>query len=523
MTPAYSEIHQTPTGVVFLLGERAYKVKKPVAFAFCDFGTVAARTAACHREVELNRRLTTDVYLGVGELPTAEGTGGEPAVLMARMPAERTLSTRVSSGAVGDEDVRAIARLVATFHEQCRGGPDVAAEGSRDALRARWNANLDVARVFGGAGLDAADVEAVAADAEQFLAGREPLLRRRIDEHRIVDGHGDLLAEDIFCLDDGPRILDCLDYDDRLRYVDGIDDIASLAVDLEHLGSPELTGRLLGWYREFSGDTAPPALVHHYIAYRAFVRAKLACLREDQGDAAARESARNLMSITRRHLGASAVRLVLVGGLPGTGKSTLAGLIGDELGHVVLSSDRIRKELAGLDPLGSVPAAHRPSLHTPEHTRAVYTEMLARAELLLGLGESVTLDASWCSGADRAAATELAVRTHSRLTSLRCQARSELASRRVRLRGGPTDADDAVAATMRADGDLWPPSLIIDTAGAPAEAAAIAVDLIHPAAQGRPWFASAAFSAPQTGGHQVFPPGWTDDGMPLPPLLRGSS
>ncbi|HEX3829329.1 MAG TPA: AAA family ATPase [Sporichthyaceae bacterium] len=524
MTPQFSEIHQTRTGVVFLLGEQAYKVKRPVTSACCDLRTVAARTAACLREVELNRRLTPDVYLGVGALPAPEGTEGEPAVLMARMPADRRLSTRVRSGATADEDVQSIARRIAVFHEQCGRGPEVSAQGSRDALQDRWNANLDEARRFDRGALTDADLHAVAEDSAQFLAGREPLFDRRVEEKRILDGHGDLLADDIFCLDDGPRILDCLDYDNRLRHVDAIDDIAFLAMDLERLGAPALTSRLLGWYREFSGDTAPAALVHHYIAYRAFLRAKVAGQDAAQGDPTAGAAARELMGITRRHLGASAVRLVLVGGLPGTGKSTLAGLIGDELGHVVLRSERIRRELAGIDPLEPAPAAHRQDLYAPDHTRAVYTELLARAELLLGLGESVTLDATWCSGADRAAAAELAVRTHSRLTSLRCQATAAIASARMRRRGGPTAADDAIAATMRSDGHMWAPSRIIDTSGSPATAAAIAVNLIHPSEQGRPWFAAAPSPSPHTGGHQVFPPGWSEDGMPPPnPMLHRNS
>jgi hypothetical protein len=514
MSPQYSEMHQTRTGVVFLLGELAYKVKKPLT-SFCDFGTVQARAAACLREVELNRRLAPDVYLGVGALPAPGGAEGEPAVLMARMPADRRLSSRVRSGATVDSDVQLIARRIAVFHEQCGRGPEVAAQGSRDALQDRWNTNLDEARHLDGSALTDTDLQAVAEDSAQFLAGRESLFNRRVEEHRILDGHGDLLADDIFCLDDGPRILDCLDYDDRLRHVDGIDDIALLAMDLERLGAARLTGRLLGWYREFSGDTAPAALVHHYIAYRAFVRAKVASLEAAQGDSTAGASARELMGITRRHLGASAVRLVLVGGLPGTGKSTVAGLIGDELGHVVLRSDQIRRELAGLDPLDPALSAHRPGLYAPDHTRAVYAELLARAELLLGLGESVTVDASWCSGADRAAAAELADRTHSRLTSLRCQAPAEIAATRMRRRGGATEADAAIAATMRSDADIWP-SRIIDTSGSPATAAGIAVNLVHPSEQGRPWFAAAPVPVSHTGGHQVFPPGWSEDGMPPP-------
>ena len=100
-------------------------------------------------------------------------------------------------------------------------------------------------------------------------------------------GHGDLLADDIYCLDDGPRILDCLESDNRLRWLDGLDDAAFLAMDLERLGNPGLAQWFTGWYAEYSGDPAPASLCHHYVAYRAFVQAKVTCLWPGHGDPAA--------------------------------------------------------------------------------------------------------------------------------------------------------------------------------------------------------------------------------------------
>ncbi len=164
--------------------------------------------------------------------------------------------------------------------------------------------------------------------ARRFLAGREPLFDRRVAGGRIIDGHGDLLADDIYCLADGPRVLDCLDFDDRLRWLDGLDDAAFLAMDLERLGAPDLARHFTDWYAEYSGDPAPASLRHHYVAYRALVRAKIARIRAAQDEPAAGCEAQQLADIALRHLRAGAVTLVLVGGLPGTGKSTLAGRAG---------------------------------------------------------------------------------------------------------------------------------------------------------------------------------------------------
>jgi hypothetical protein len=139
-------------------------------------------------------------------------------------------------------------------------------------------------------------------------------------------------------------------------------------MDLERLGRPDLADAWLDDYLEFSGDPAPVALRHHYLAYRAFVRAKVAGLRHQQGEAAAAADAGQYADLTLRHLEAGAVRLALVGGLPGTGKTTLGGALADQFGAVLLSSDRMRKELAGLSPAEPAPAAYGEGLYTVQRT-----------------------------------------------------------------------------------------------------------------------------------------------------------
>ena len=320
-------------------------------------------------------------------------------------------------------------------------------------------------------------VDAVDRLAARFLAGRGPLFADRCADGRIVDGHGDLIADDVFCLDDGPRALDCLEFDDKLRYVDGLDDVAFLAMDLERLGRPDLADDWLDDYVEFSGDPAPVALRHHYVAYRAFVRAKVACLRHQQGDAAAATDAAQYADLSLRHLEAGAVRLALVGGLPGTGKTTVGGALADRFGAVLLSSDRLRKELAGLSPSQPAPAAYGEGLYTAERTDALYAQLLHRAGELLVRGESVVLDASWTHARHRAAADELARRTHSDLVHLECRVPADLAAARLADRG-PTasDATAAIGRAMAAAADPWPDAVTVCTSGELA-------DSLHRAAQ----------------------------------------
>ncbi len=473
--------YETHAAVVFLVGDRAYKLKKPVNLGFLDFSTRQKRQAVCHREVELNRRIAPDVYLGVADVGGPDGALCEHLVVMRRMPAARRLSTLVRAGVPVADQVRRIARQVAAFHANARRGPQISAEGGRDAILRRWSDSFAQVRRFRGSVLDDGLTGEIERRTVEFLAGRGPLFDDRIAAGRIVDGHGDLLADDIFCLDDGPRILDCIEFDDRLRWLDGLDDAAFLAMDLEHLGAADLGTRFLDWYAEFAADPAPVSLRHHYLAYRAFVRAKVACLRHAQGDPAAAGDAARHADLTARHLRAGTVALVLVGGLPGTGKSTLAGRLADRLGAVVLSSDRLRKELAGLAPEAPAPAGYEQGIYTPAWSRRTYTELLARAGTLLEHGETVVLDASFTRATDRDLARDVANRTHSTLIALRCQADPAVISTRLRRRPpGPSDADQKISVAMAATTDPWPDATTIHTDRVPDHSVREALALVRP-------------------------------------------
>jgi hypothetical protein len=464
-----------------------YKIKKPVDLGFLDFRTRDARSAACHREADLNGRFAPDVYLGVADVIGPDGEVCDHVVVMRRMPEDRRLSTLVTRHAAMEDDLRRVARMVAAFHARSKRSALISEQGSRDALRGRWTATFAQLRPFHGRVL----VPAVAAEVERltlrYLAGREALFRTRMDRGFVVDGHADLLADDIFCLPDGPRILDCLEFDDKLRYLDGLDDAAFLGMDLERLGAPDLAAKFLGWYVEFAGDPTPPSLLHQYLAYRAFVRAKVACLRSVQGDADAAADAREHAELAHRHLATAAVTLVLVGGLPGTGKSTLAGALADELGMTVLRSDRLRKELAGLSPESHAPAPYQAGLYTRAWTERTYGELLTRAEKLLTFGESVILDASWSGQRWREAATAVAERAHADFVALRCVAPPKVAAGRLSSRSGISDADESIAAAMRTDTDPWPDASDVDTTTAVVDTVRHAAAQVRPQPARRPW------------------------------------
>jgi uncharacterized protein len=465
----YADVAETHSAVVYFAGDRAYKLKKPVNLGFLDFSTRQARAVACTRETELNRRFAPDVYLGVAEVRDPAGQLCDHLVVMRRMPAGRQLSALVRAGAPVAEPLRQVARILAAQHAAAPRSAQIARQGSRDALRDRWDDNIATAMSARGSVLDAPTIAETGSLARQFLAAREPLFDARISGGRIVDGHGDLLADDIYCLDDGPRILDCLDFDDRLRWLDGLDDAAFLAMDLERLGAAALARNFAGWYAEYSGDPAPASLQHHYLAYRAFVRAMVACIAAEAGNPGAGALARQLTDMALRHLRAGAVTLVLIGGLPGTGKSAIAGAIADRLGWTVVSSDRIRKELAGLPPQRGAAARFGTGIYATSWTQRTYAELLRRAGMLLASGESVIADASWISAEHRTAAAAMARAVSADLVQLRCTASPELAGQRMGAREpGMSDADSEIARQLAAAAAPWPAATTIDTeAGGP--------------------------------------------------------
>jgi uncharacterized protein len=484
----FAAVAETHSAVVFFAGDRAYKLKKPVALGFLDFTSRRARAAACRREAELNRRFAPDVYLGVAEIRGPDGRVCDHLVVMRRMPAGRRLSTLVTARAPVDGAVRQVARVLAAWHAAAPRSAQIAEQGSREALQARWQANIGQAReccadLLADAGL--AEIERLAG---RFTAGRARLFEARIRAGRVLDGHGDLLADDIFCLDDGVRILDCLEFDDRLRWLDGLDDASFLAMDLERLGALDLASRFTSWYAQYSGDPAPASLRHHYVAYRAFVRAKVACLRARQGDGQAAAEAWQLAGMALGHLRAGAVTLVLAGGLPGTGKTALAGALADRLGFTVLSSDRIRKELAGVPAEQRCAAPWRAGIYTAARTERAYSELLSRAGQLLALGESVIADASFISPAQRAAAVAAAAVAHADLVQLRCTAPAEVAAQRLAARtGGVSDAGEEIARQMAALDAPWPEAVTIDTGrpaavpgGLPGAVVRQAIEVIRP-------------------------------------------
>ncbi len=444
-----AEVHETHTGLVTLIGERAYKAKKPVITDFLDFSTADLRERACLREVELNRRLAPDSYLGVGRFTSPEPGPDEPVIVMRRYSDSSRLATLVRRGQPIGGDLAAIADLLARFHKGARRGHEIDAQATADALSERWHENLDELRrhVDSIVGRDALDE--ITRLADQFLAGRGALFAQRIADGRIVDGHGDLLSDDIFCLPDGPVLLDCLEFDDHLRCVDGIDDAAFLAMDLEYLGRRDLADAFLDDYARSANDCAPRSLRDFCVAYRAVVRAKVDCIRVGQGHQEAAADADRHLTVAVERLRSATVQLILIGGGPGTGKTTLARALADRIGAQVISTDEVRRELQQSGVIAGRVGDLEAGLYAPENVAKVYDEVLRRAGGRLSEGATVILDGTWRDARQRERAHRLGVTTSSPVVDFTCSIPLRQAAERITARGPSlSDATPQIASAL---------------------------------------------------------------------------
>jgi aminoglycoside phosphotransferase family enzyme/predicted kinase len=459
-------VRETHTGVVVLVGDRAFKAKKPISTDFLDFTDVHARERACAEEVRLNSRLAPDSYLGVAHLQWAwPNEAAEPVVVMRRYPDDRRLATLVARAEPVDGVLRVIAGILARFHEDGARSSAVDADARVPMLTARWDENLTALWCHADTLLSPDVLAEIDRLAHRYLDGRQVLFADRISDRRIVDGHGDLIADDIFSMPEGPVLLDCLEFDDHLRHVDGLDDAAFLAMDLEYLGRRDLADLFLGAYLHEASDPAPMSLAHFFIAYRAVVRAKVDCIRAGQGDPDAGSRAERHLGLALDHLRAGAVRLVLVGGNPGTGKTTLARELAARIDATVVSTDDVRRRLVARGAVGGEPGDLDAGRYRADNVAAVYSEALRMAALLLVGGHTVILDATWRNPVERQRAREVAAQHGCPTVELECVLDVDSALARIRSRGDDTASEitPELARSLHADPSPWAEARRIDT------------------------------------------------------------
>lgn len=447
--PSTVDVIETHISWVFLTERFAYKLKKPVRFDFLDFSTADLRRRACQRELALNRRLARNVYLDV--LPITKDTRGairlgghgtpvDWVVKMRRLPADRTLERLALDGGLTSRDVENLANVLATFY--FRKAPlTLRATDWLQHIRAHVQSNLhELLRLLPA---DQTRIRRSHSAQLRFLWLKSHLLENRVCDGRIVDGHGDLRPEHIY-LTSKPLIIDCIEFNDEYRQNDIVDELSFLAMECDRLEIPTVGETLLARYAELSGDVPDRSLVNFYKMYRASVRAKVAAIRAEQvfSNACQSPTAQQYLARMDAYLPAlGPPLLIVVGGLMGTGKSTLATALADALSAPLFQTDQIRLELYGKPTRRE---AHNTGRYSPTSRLRVYKEMVARAGCELDHAATVILDGTFGLPAARELAENVARRAGAEMLLIKCECpRAEVLARiSQRLQRGE-DASEA--------------------------------------------------------------------------------
>jgi aminoglycoside phosphotransferase family enzyme/predicted kinase len=506
--PTHIEHLQTHISHVFLAGPYVYKLKKAVRFSFLDFSTPARREHFCREEVRLNQRLCPSVYLDV--IPITRDADGRPAlrgrgevlehvVWMRRLPAERMLTRLVARDLVTQEMIEALAARLAAFHAGAPSGPEIAIHADPERLAARWMENIRGAESFAGS-LVAPEDHAVLADfGPTFVRTHETLLRARQQAGRIREGHGDLHAEHV-CFVDAPvpagvdrgplppgiYIFDCIEFSQPLRCNDVAYEIAFLAMDLERLERPDLARHLVAAYATAADDPLVSTLLPFYGGHLACVRGKVEALKSiapdvDAADRAAAEAqARRHFALAVRYAWQAAGPAVIACcGLSGSGKSMLAAELATRMGFVVLSTDVIRRRIAGATEGGAAP--YGDGLYSAAAREGVYESLCAAADAALAAGHGVIADATFIREADRGRLATVARRHRLPCAFVECQATEDVVRRRLEVRDEQPSLSDARWDTylgQRAQFEplkASEPHVVIDTSGSVEVARAMAL------------------------------------------------
>lgn len=451
-----TELIETHISSVLLAGDFAYKLKKPVNLGFVDFTTLERRARFCAEELRLNRRLAPGLYLdrlrltGEIDLPRIGGDGEllDYALLLRRFPQEALLERVLARGELTLAHMEGLGHQLATFHaaaaatrDPALGGPEAIAAPMRDNFRAL------------GGRAPAPPLDRLRRALEAALETLEDPLRRRLEEDRIREGHGDLHLGNIVLLDDQPTPFDGIEFDPALRWIDVMSDLGFALMDLDVRGAPTHAHRLLNSYLETAGDYAGLRVLPLYLGYRAMVRAKVAALRREQlrRDDPAREEAsvalEAYLAAAERGLRPPGPRLIITHGPAGCGKSTAARWLSDQRGFIRLRSDVERKRLHGL----AAYQCSRGEIYDPASTARTYARLAHLARETLAAGYPVVVDAAFLKQGDRAAFAELAAQLGCRFLILAPTAPPDLLAQRVeqRQRRGE-DASEADLAVLGA-------------------------------------------------------------------------
>lgn len=477
---------QTHISWILLIGESAYKFKKPVDLGFVDFTTLEKRHTCCREEIRLNGRLAPSLYLGVESVTGSveapriggEGTAIEYAVHMKRFPQDALLSHLLERGELRPAHINAFAREVAEFHRGLEPAPSASRFGNPEQV------HKPVSDSFSHVADSVADAEVLEhvrrlrewSDLE--FADRQADFARRKQGGAIRECHGDMHLGNIVLLDGQVTIFDCIEFNEDLRWIDVMSEVAFAAMDLEDRGRSDLGHRFLNAYLQRTGDYDGLAVFHFYAAYRAMVRAKVAALRglQDGVDEAERgrllEELKGYLHLAEKYSHPGRPWLLITHGVSGSGKTHGTQTLVDELGAIRIRSDVERKRLFGLEPDEHSDPKLSADMYSAEATRRTYDRLREQAGTILDAGFPAIVDATFLRREHRDAFRGLAQDRSVPFRILDFRAAEETLKTRVaRRKQAGSDASEADLAVLAGQlerqeplsHDELPAVLVVDT------------------------------------------------------------
>jgi len=405
---------ETHISYVLLTGDYAYKIKKAVDFGFLDFTALAARRFFCEEELRLNRRLAPAVYLevvpitGSAQAPVVSGVGPalEYAVKMREFSQDALASRLLAEGALRATDIDALAATIDRFHRSIDVASPTSAFGTPEGILRIAQQNFAQIRPLLSVAAEREELDALRAWTDREHAARREALVRRREEGFVRECHGDLHLGNIARIDGELVVFDCIEFNESMRWIDVMSEVAFTVMDLADRGRPDLAHRFLNAYLELTGDYAGLAVLPFYLAYRALVRAKIAVIRAsqlDQGAAQdeARAESRGYLRLAQSCAETPRPALVLTCGLSGSGKTTLSQALLEAIGAIRIRSDVERKRLHGIGPLERGGADIAEGLYDRTATDATYDRLRTLASGILEAGRIAIVDATFLRHAQR--------------------------------------------------------------------------------------------------------------------------
>ena len=449
------QLIETHISWVFLAGDYAYKVKKPIALDFLDFRDLERRRFYCEEEIRLNQPWAPEIYLDVAPITVDNGqprfgAGGAPieyAVRMRRFDQQLRLDLQLERGELSFADMKELGRNIADRHTAAQ----VVDDDQRNRVVALtkefiWD-NFAALDGF----VDTAELHSLHKWTERELKKVDALLWQRFDEGFVRDCHGDLHLANLVRLPGGITTFDCIEFSTDLRHIDVACDIAFLIMDLVARGRRDLGAHFLNRYLECTGDYGSMGVLSLYFVYRCLVRAKVAVIlsKERESDEARKadlSEAHRYCDMAERQAAARTPVLVVMSGLSGSGKTWVSGQLMAALPAIRIRSDLERKRIFGLGETQGSASRVGSGIYTDDANRIVYQCLLDTARIILGAGHSVILDAAFLKSADRATATSIATVCGSPCILLEVTAPADKLRERIRQRS--MRADDASEAGL---------------------------------------------------------------------------